>query len=109
MTLQIRRLSYSLGAEIIGVDIRKPLDRETIDEIFSAFLEHNILLFRGQALTTAQHIAFSRQFGELYMTESLVNKHPEYPEIFLNKPAPYWGPAEFVGEYWHTDLPYTLL
>ena len=51
-----------LGAEVMGVDVT-PVDESKFGEIYNAFLDCRALLFRGQRLTTTQHIAFSRGFG----------------------------------------------
>ena len=54
------------GADISGVDIRgKPLGAEDRDAIRQAWLDHLVLRFRGQPMTDAQHMEFTRQFGEL--------------------------------------------
>ena len=108
MTLKIRRLSHALGAEITGVDISKPLDERTFREINDAFLEHCVLLFRGQALTREQHIAFSRRFGELDMNQvrAANTKVPGVPEIILvvAEPMPSGTPlGRHTGAEWHTD------
>jgi len=113
--MQIRRLSHALGAEISGIDISKPLDDETFKQINSAFLEHGILLFRGQPLTREQHIAFSRRFGELELTPAhrVGNRDPDYPEIVLvtNKPKAADAPNEkrYQGEGWHSDRSFSAL
>src|ERR1700748_187524 len=65
MALSIRKLSAGIGAEISGVDLAERIENATFSEIEKAWQEHLILLFRGQKLTHAQHIAFSRRFGEL--------------------------------------------
>src|SRR5437762_1440493 len=92
MSLQIRRLSYALGAEIIGIDIRKSLDDQTFSRVHTAFIEHCVLLFRGQPLTREQHSAFSRRFGELdQIADFRYNRRDlEYPDILLvtNKRKP---------------------
>lgn len=113
MRLQIRRLSYTLGAEIIGIDIRQPLDDQSVSEIHAAFLEHCILLFRGQPLTREQHIAFSRRFGRL---EEIADyrvkvRIPEYPEISLvtNQPRPGKSTKPYAGDRWHSDLSNTCV
>ena len=108
MTLKIRRLSYALGAEIMGFDFSKPLDERTFREINDAFLEHCVLLFRGQPLTREQHIAFSRRFGELDMNEGRAahTKLAGYPEIILvvAEPMPPGSSlARHAGAEWHTD------
>lgn len=109
MGLGIRRLSYNLGAEIMGIDIRMPLDDSGFGEIHSKFLEYSILLFRGQPLTREQHVAFSRRFGDLDKNDvirndaQLRNKDPVLPEISVNKPGPNPKPSDYSGEYWHSD------
>jgi taurine dioxygenase len=66
MTLEIRPLSDALGAEVIGVDLSKPIDEATFAEIHQALLESLVLLFRGQQATTVeQQMSFSRHFGRL--------------------------------------------
>ena len=65
MSIQIRRLSHAIGAEISGVNIQEPLDDKSRSEIYSAFLEYCVLVFRGQSLTRAQYVEFSRCFGEV--------------------------------------------
>jgi taurine dioxygenase len=105
MSLRIRRLSYTLGAEISGVDIRNPLDKETCRQIHTAFLEYGVLLFRGQSLTQAQHVAFGRNFGQLDDNEELPRtRHPEYPQIIVHKPVPNGKTMDkYAGKTWHSD------
>ena len=43
MALQMRRLCHALGAEIIGVDFRQPIDDQTFSQIYAAFLEYSVL------------------------------------------------------------------
>ena len=108
MTLKVRKLSYPLGAEITGIDIREPLEDSVFSAIHSAFLEHCVLVFRGQPLTRDQHLAFSRCFGELDRNEAKANERPaDYPEMTLviSKPKPNGEPAtgRYTGQDWHTD------
>jgi taurine dioxygenase len=109
MALKVSKLSYALGAEVSGVDISKPLDKATVSEIYAAFLEHYVLVFRGQTLTREQHIAFSRYFGELNLNEGrgVDRWHPDYPELFLviSRPTPTGEAAtgRHTGADWHTD------
>src|SRR3954449_3615377 len=53
------------GADIGGVDLRRPLSAEDRDAIRRAWLDHLVLRFRDQKMTDQQHMAFTRQFGEL--------------------------------------------
>src|SRR5262245_23750135 len=105
MSLQIRPLSYALGAEIAGIDIRQRLDAKSLSGVHTAFLEYGVLLFRGQPLTREEHIAFGRQFGELDAQDAAGKYYPDYPEIELPKPAPAkkTKPSDYDGLQWHTD------
>jgi taurine dioxygenase len=64
-SLAVRPLSPALGAEIVGVDLSKPLDEASIAAIKRAWNEHLVLLFRGQNLSEEDQIRFARHFGEL--------------------------------------------
>jgi taurine dioxygenase len=48
--LAVRQLGVALGAEIRGVDLSQPLDATAVDFFRSAFLEHIVLVIRGQSL-----------------------------------------------------------
>ena len=63
-------VSTSLGAEIVGLDVSRPLDPPTLARVRDAFQDHHLLCFRGQSLDDDQLVAFSTQFGPL----------EEYPE-----------------------------
>ncbi len=114
MALELRRLSYCLGAEVCGVDIAKPLNEAAFGEIYRAFLDHGILLLRNQRITREQHIEFSRRFGELDRHDSLPrDRHPDHPEILLvtNEPKPNGEPStsRYTGRLWHSDMSFTLV
>ncbi|MGD8477733.1 MAG: TauD/TfdA family dioxygenase, partial [Burkholderiales bacterium] len=59
--LKLRPLHPLFGAEIIGLDLRQPLDDETFAEVLDAFNTYSVLLFRGQDLNDEQHVAFSQR------------------------------------------------
>lgn len=66
--LGIKPLHPLFGAEVIGLDLREPLDNETFSKVLDAFNTYSVLLFRGQNISDEQHVAFSRRFGELEKT-----------------------------------------
>ena len=110
MSIQIRKLSYPLGAEISGVDISQPQSDETIGEIRKALLDHCLLLFRGQPITHAQYVAFSQGFGVLDKKQP--RALADYPEIspVINKPKTDGSPADpdYNGSDWHSDISYRV-
>src|SRR6202046_2848923 len=72
-TITVRPLQPTIGAEIGGVDLARPLSTEVRDEIKDAILRYKVVFFRDQDLDRDQHAAFARQFGPLYVPPS-VNK-----------------------------------
>ncbi|NBS99051.1 MAG: TauD/TfdA family dioxygenase, partial [Betaproteobacteria bacterium] len=109
--LDVRRLSHAFGVEILGLDLRERQTDATIQEIRQLWNENGIVLFRAQALSVQEHLAFSRRFGELDHHESLVPfRHPEHPELLVLSTIPVNGKpsaSENVGRHWHSDLSYT--
>ena len=50
-TIQVRKVTPRIGAEISGVDLSKPLDDRTFREIKAALLENQVIFFRDQDIT----------------------------------------------------------
>ena len=63
-------LSPALGAEIRGLDLSRPLDAPTVAALRAAWLEHLVLVFRGQALDVEAQARFARYFGDTSETQS---------------------------------------
>jgi len=62
-TMTVTPLSDALGAEISGVDLTRPLDAATVDAINRAWLDHLVILVRGQTLSEDDHLRFAGYFG----------------------------------------------
>ncbi len=65
MTLALEPLHPLFAAEAGGVDLRKPLDPDTVRAIDAAMDQYAVLVFRGQPLDQGEQVAFSKQFGPL--------------------------------------------
>jgi len=65
MALQLKPLHLLFVAEADGVDLRRPLDTQAAKDIEAAMDRYAVLVFRGQALTEEEQIAFARAFGPL--------------------------------------------
>jgi taurine dioxygenase len=102
----------ALGAEIQGIDLRT-LSSSDFASIYQAWLDHSVLLFRGQHLTDDDLIAFSRKFGDLDwapIQESgrrFVEGHPEIYVVsnVMENGAPI-GSLGAGEATWHTDMSY---
>jgi len=64
INFDVELLSPALGAEIKGLDLRNGLDADTIRELRAAWLDHLVLLFRGQDLSEADEVRVAGYFGE---------------------------------------------
>ncbi len=96
--------SPTIGAEIGGVHLGDDLSDATIARIRQALLDHKVLFFRDQDITTDQHLAFGRRFGELEVHPFAVNK-PDYPEVLaITHDADH--PGRENG--WHSDVTWRL-
>lgn len=109
MTIQIKPTGAALGAEIIGADLTKPLDDATFAQIRAAFYQHEVLYFRGQALSDEDQIRFSARFGTLRKLKLTNQLHVDHPEIFvvsnIVKEGKHIGSYD-AGIFWHTDGAY---
>jgi taurine dioxygenase len=102
----------TLGAEIQGVDIGTMTDDE-FAFVTRAWLDHLVVLVRGQALTDRDLIAFSRRLGDLDWApvqeagRRFVEGHPEIyvvSNVMENGvPIGSLGAGEAT---WHTDMSY---
>ncbi len=80
-TIEVRKVTPSIGAEIFGADLAKPLSDRQFDEIHRALMEHLVVFFRDQKLSVAQHKAFGARFGRLHIHPNAPKGLPEHPEI----------------------------
>jgi taurine dioxygenase len=98
--LEVRPISGAGGAEIFGVDVAQPLDDGTVGEIRDALNEHCVVFFRDQEIDVAQHKAFAKRFGPIFLHPNFVTVM-EDPEVVMVRREP--GDTSYVGEDWHTD------
>jgi taurine dioxygenase len=65
MPITVERLSPALGAEIKGVDLTAPMDPATVRDIYRAWLDHQVIVFRGQDVSDEDHIRFGNYMGKV--------------------------------------------
>jgi alpha-ketoglutarate-dependent 2,4-dichlorophenoxyacetate dioxygenase len=65
MTIEVTPLHPTLGAEVRGVDLTRPVLPDVFAEIEAAFNRHGILVFPEQPVSDEQQLGFSQLFGPL--------------------------------------------
>jgi taurine dioxygenase len=96
----VKRVSPCIGAEIDGVDLRKPLESNTFDEIYAALLAYRVIFFRDQKLSSKQHMDFARRFGELEEHPFIPSDAPDAEVVRFDKDEKMVG----VENVWHSDV-----
>lgn len=112
--VDVRPLDAALGAEVRCGDLRRVSDAH-FGQIRKAWLDHLVLVFRGQSLTDDDLIALGRRFGEIDDTvRPQPSDQPGQPSRQLaltivsnvvenGKPI---GALSNVDLVWHTDMSY---
>jgi alpha-ketoglutarate-dependent taurine dioxygenase len=107
--IDVRPMSVYTGAEIFGVDLKRPLTADTVKAIWTALLKWKVVFFRDQHIDHAQHVAFARQLGEPTVGHVLYGHEEGFPEVYsIAKKRERHTHAEpepvrpWTG--WHTDL-----
>ena len=110
--LEIRPLDAPLGAEVLGLDLGRPLADDDFARIHRAHLEHHVLVFRDLRITPQQQVDFSRRFGPLQIHVLRQFQLPGHPEILVVSNIKENGQPIGLGDaghYWHSDLSYKEL
>jgi taurine dioxygenase len=119
LDLKVTRLSPALGAEISGVDLKRPLSEGVVAAIKDAWNENLVLVFRGQDLSQDDQLRFASYFGELgsrrKAPEKLASRAEgvlqDHEKILLVSNIKIDGEAIGAfgdGEFWfHIDSGYT--
>lgn len=109
---EVRPFAANVGAEILGLDLSRPLNDADFARVHRAHLDYHVVVFRDQQITPQQQIDFSRRFGVLQihvLKQFLLANHPEIlivSNIVENGQPLGLGDA---GKYWHSDLSYKEL
>ena len=103
MHITARPLSGTLGAEIGGVDLSRPIEDQVFAEVREAFHRHLVIVMRDQRIEPEHLVAFTEKFGP-------AEPHPlgsrrglgDHPNVMVleNKPGKP-GPR---NDFWHSDI-----
>ena len=101
--MKLKLLAPAMGAEITGVDLSAGLDKNLIDDLRSVWLEHQMIVIRGQDLTPAQQLGFARAFGQpdIYPFLTGLVGFPMITEVLKKE-----NEKVNFGGVWHSDTTY---
>lgn len=105
MNFTVTPLTESIAAAVSGLDLAVPLDAQTRNAIYDAFLRHKILVFRDQDLTKDQQVAFTEQFGTLERHTTRNRGTSDHPLVHVvsNLDAAGKPMGKVRSDMWHTD------
>jgi taurine dioxygenase len=103
MHLDIRPVGGTIGAEIRGVDLGEALPEPVVAEIRRALLDHLVVFFRDQTLTSSAYRAFAARIGTP-IEYPFVPGIEGFPDItpVLKRP----DQTIAFGGVWHSDTTY---
>jgi len=114
--LTIEPVTPTIGAEISGVDLSRPIDAGAAREIQEALHQWRVVFFRDQSLSNDQLKAFGRAFGPLTPAHPIADGLKDHPEIWERaigeyrtrrtsdetRPPGARPPRDYKG--WHIDI-----
>jgi taurine dioxygenase len=102
MSIEIRKVTANIGAQVLGLDISKPLDEEQVTAVRDALDAHKALVFDDVHLDDEGQQAFARHFGDLTTA---------HPTVAAVDGAPNVLPVDSErgrANHWHTDVTFVL-
>ena len=100
---EVRPLSGSVGAEVLGIDLGSEPGHNVIAAIRQTWLEHGVIFFRDQDLPPAKFLAFAKRFGDI-VEYPFIKGIEGFPEIIPVVKLEY--ETKNFGGIWHTDTAY---
>lgn len=100
LPFKVNRLSPSIGAELLDIDLGQSLEPEIYKKIYNALLVYKVIFFRNQNISTEEHLNFAKHFGELEIHPFAPHKEgfPEVLSITHNKKS------RGRENTWHSDV-----
>ena len=101
--MHVQPISPSLGALIHNVDVSQPLKDSLLTELRTIWLDRQVIILRGQALSPEKYLVFAKQLGtpDIYPFLTGLEGFPEITPILKKE-------TETVnfGGVWHSDTTY---
>lgn len=110
--MKIVPLPHALGAEVLGLDLSRDIPRDVFETLYQAYLDHLLLLFRGQRIGDPDLVRVAGLFGELMLPPAAHERSGHQvsdapPEITVVSNVKVGGvPIGELGDgevVWHSD------
>lgn len=111
--ITVTPITKHIGADIAGIDLTQPISDAQFAQIHDAWMQHQVLRFRGQNMTKEQLQTFSRRFGELDKAPINTTGKPwveGFPDMTvmsnIKVDGKSIGSLGYGEAVWHTDMSY---
>jgi len=103
-SFSITPLTGHTGAEVTGLDFREPVAADARAALNQAFVEHHVLVMRGQEFSPDDFKAAVQLFGELQSHDKKEHHVPGFPDVsYVSNDEFVNGRRIIPGETFHTD------
>src|SRR5262249_4920056 len=101
----ITLLSSHTGAEVRGIDLRRPIENAVRTRLNRAFVDHSVLVIRDQDLSAGAFFQAMQLFGDVFPQHNPRFQVPECPMVHYisNQDRFEDGTVYIPGEGYHTD------
>lgn len=105
---EVTQLGPYLGAELHGVDLSRPVTRQTLATIRAAFCANPVLVLRGQDMKPENLIAIGDALGYIEPHSILQYRHPQFEQLSYVTNVKPDGTIDEYGQSkraidWHID------
>jgi taurine dioxygenase len=107
--LKVTRIGRTLAAEISDLEINNETISNYRDEIYRAYLEHKVIIFREQSITADIFSSFGKIFGTAEIHHVRAMRHSSIPTLTMlsNQAEPGRNDVmKYFGDGWHADSSY---
>jgi taurine dioxygenase len=103
--MEIRPLNPHTGAEVLGIDLSRPVVSHERDAMYRAFVDRSVLVVRDQKLSPPQVLDAVGLFGAVFPQQNTRFALSECPQIHYVSNQDHFsdGRRYIPGDGWHTD------
>ena len=103
--MDIIPLSDHLGAEVLGIDLTRPVGDSVRTQLADAFARYGVLAIRQQSLSPPSMLEAVQIFGAVFHQHNTRFALPDCPEIhYISNQDRFPDGRRYIpGEGWHTD------